>query len=122
MNFLVKAMASSLDLTLMRAKPPTSSLASVKGPSVTLKLPLVRRTRAPSALGRQPSVARRMPDLKDSSISLPIWVISPSLGGVPSGLSDLKRHRKRMLFLLIFLRIFWELVSVRFLPDGNQLY
>src|SRR5437879_4584925 len=100
----------------MRAKPPTSSLASVKGPSVTLKFPPVRRTRAPSALGRQPSVARRMPDLKDSSISLPIWVISPSLGGVPSGLSDLKRHRKRMLFLLdFFLGIFWELVSVRLL-------
>jgi hypothetical protein len=52
-------MASSLEFARRIANPPTSSFASVKGPSVTVKFPLELRTRAPSALGRQPSVPNR---------------------------------------------------------------
>src|SRR5216683_1109390 len=89
MKVLVNLMASCFDFAWMRAKPPTISLASVKGPSVTLNAPSVLRMRAPSALGRQPSVARSVPDLKDSSMNFPISAISPWVGGAPSALAGL---------------------------------
>src|SRR6267154_6576533 len=63
------------------AKPPTSSFDSVKGPSVTLTLPLVDRTRAPSALGRQPSVVISQPAFIPSSTSLPILAMAYCDGG-----------------------------------------
>src|SRR5258705_13178130 len=74
-------MASSLEFARRMAKPPTNSLDSVKGPSVTLTFPLVERTRAPSALGKQPSEAISQPAFIPSSISLPILSISCCEGG-----------------------------------------
>src|SRR5215510_5905163 len=97
----------------MTAIPPTTSLASVKGPSVTLNLPSVRRTRAPFELGRQPSVASSFPDFKPSSTSFPILAISSCVGGVPSGLLDLYKHRNRMTYLLYR----FEFVSRASVPD-----
>src|SRR5919198_2206984 len=75
-NFRASSIASPLEFTLRIANPPTISFASVKGPSVTVNLPLDRRTRAPTAVGRQPSVASNQPAFIPSSISLPIVAIS----------------------------------------------
>src|SRR5260370_23488012 len=75
-------MASALEFARRMAHPPTTSLASVKGPSVTVTFPLDLRTRAPRALGKQPSVANSHPAFMPSSISLPIAVISSCEGGV----------------------------------------
>src|SRR6266702_4160737 len=74
-------MASALEFARRIANPPTTSFASVKGPSVTVNFPLELRTRAPRALGRQPSVANSQPALKPSSTSLPILAISSCEGG-----------------------------------------
>src|SRR6266851_187383 len=48
---LTHSIASSLDLTCHSQKPAISSLASVKGPSITVGFPAVNRTRAPFELG-----------------------------------------------------------------------
>src|SRR6202008_2219276 len=74
-------MASSLEFARRMAKPPTTSFDSVKGPSVTLTFPFADRTRAPRALGRQPSVATSQPAFIPSSISFPILFISSCDGG-----------------------------------------
>src|SRR5437660_7967393 len=60
-------MASCFDFAWISANPPMISLASVNGPSVTVILPLDKRTRAPSALGRHPSVDSSHPDFIPSS-------------------------------------------------------
>src|SRR5205807_6943860 len=89
-------MASALEFARRIANPPTTSFASVKGPSVTVTFPLELRTRAPSALGRQPSVANSQPALKPSSTSLPILAISSCEGGTPRS-ADLYILRNRMI-------------------------
>src|ERR1700745_1813394 len=93
-------MASSFELVQRIANPPTNSLASVKGPSVTLIFPSERRTRAPRALGKQPSVATSQPALKPSSMSLPILDISSCEGGVFLS-TDLYKLRNFMSFILL---------------------
>src|SRR5215831_1494040 len=85
--------ASSLDSVRSKAKPAISSLDSVNGPSFTVYFPAERRTRDPFALGRHPSVASNVPDLKLSSTNAPILVISSCVGGVPSGLLGLYIHK-----------------------------
>src|SRR5215469_14043109 len=92
-------MASSLEFALRMAKPPTTSFVSINGPSVTLSLSPERRTRAPSALGRQPSVARSQPAFIPSSTSLPMAAISSWVGGVPRS-TDLYILRNRTVSLL----------------------
>src|SRR5580698_5555917 len=83
----------------MMAKPPTNSLVSAKGPSVTLNFPSESRTRAPAELGRQPSVATSQPDFMPSSTSFPIFVISSWVGG-RSGLPGLYKHKNRIVRFL----------------------
>src|ERR1700686_4916616 len=78
---LANWMASSLEFARRMANPPTTSLASVKGPSVTVTFPFELRTRAPKAVGRQPSVASSQPAFMPSSTSLPILAISSCEGG-----------------------------------------
>src|ERR1700722_14000721 len=63
------------------ARPPTTSLDSLNGPSVTLISPLERRTRAPMAVGMQPSRGSKEPALMPSSTSLFMSHISCSEGG-----------------------------------------
>jgi hypothetical protein len=72
---------------------------SVKGPSVTAILPLARRTRAPSALGRHPSVESKTPEADISPISLPMSSIVCGLGGPFS--SALNTHKNLISFLLV---------------------
>src|SRR5262249_49212629 len=81
-KFFASSIASSLDFACRMANPPTISLDSVKGPSVTVTLPSDRRTRAPSSDGRQPSVPSSQPAFMPSSINLPIVAISSGVGGL----------------------------------------
>src|SRR5262245_51157348 len=59
-----------------------TSLASVNGPSSTVTLPPVRRTRAPLALGRRPPLSTMIPDWV---ASIPNWAIASisAFGGGP---------------------------------------
>ena len=54
-------MASSLSRHSISAQPPTSSLASVKGPSTTVNSPSLSVMMAPSAVGEMPPVATITP-------------------------------------------------------------
>src|SRR5207249_1044708 len=64
------SMASSRELASSTAYPPTTSLASVNGPSVTVSLPPARRTRALAELGASPPVSTTEPSRIESSTSL----------------------------------------------------
>src|SRR5688572_27094037 len=92
-------MACSFERASRIAKPPTSSFASVNGPSVTVILSPDFRTRAPSALGRHPSVEIRVPSFMLFSISFSIREISSRVGGTLRS-TVLKIDRYRMTFLL----------------------
>src|ERR1700722_19128024 len=76
-------MASSRDLTCKIEKPATSSLASVKGPSTTVRDLPENLTRAPLELGWRPSRASRTPALISSSLYLPISAMSCGSGRAP---------------------------------------
>src|SRR5207244_8286015 len=54
MNSVAIRTASAFEATFRIAQPPTTSLVSVNGPSVTVILPLASRTRTPSAVGSRP--------------------------------------------------------------------
>src|ERR1700730_4171312 len=88
------------------AQPPITSLASVKGPSVTVILPLVRRTRTPSLLGSRPPVSTRLPSLRDFSTNLPM--ASMSAAGGPDSRWDSEWRMKVRYFMAP--------------PQGFQLY
>ena len=60
-----------------------SSLASVNGPSVTVRLPPSKRTLAPLALGCRPSPASMTPALTSSSLNRVIAASSSVLGILP---------------------------------------
>src|SRR5271170_7897415 len=81
---LTHSMASSRDLTCKIEKPATSSLASVKGPSTTVRDLPENLTRAPLELGWRPSRASRTPALTSSSLYLPISASSCGSGRAPS--------------------------------------
>src|SRR5215469_1714023 len=100
-KFRASSIASSFEFALRMANPPTTSLASVNGPSVTLNLPPARRTRAPSDEGRQPSVDNSQPAFMPSSISFPIATISSCVGGVFRS-TDLYILRNRMAVSLFY--------------------
>src|SRR5579871_726852 len=101
---LVSWIASCFDAAWMMAKPPTSSLVSANGPSVTTNFPSERRTRAPAEDGRHPSVASSHPARNDSSINFPIASISFCVGGT-SGLPGLYIHKYRIAILLSLILI-----------------
>ena len=73
--------ASSFDFTWIIQYPPSSSLASVKGPSVTVGLPPEKVTRAPLALGCRPSRPSRTPALVSSWMKAPIFAMCSAVGG-----------------------------------------
>ena len=78
-----------------------NSLDEVNGPSVTLNFPPDCRTRTPFARGRYPSVGTHAPDFIDSSLSVLIFVISSSVGGVPSGLLGLYTRKNLIVMTLL---------------------
>src|SRR5262249_27691107 len=66
------------------AYPPTSSLASLNGPSITVSFPRPTRTRAPRELGSRPPMSTSVLDRIASSVSLPMAAISSGGGGWPA--------------------------------------
>src|SRR6266568_3283534 len=80
-NRFVHSIASSLSRHSSSAQPPISSLASVKGPSVTVNSPLWYATLVASCTGPTPPVASSTPALVASSTNLPISAISSGVGG-----------------------------------------
>src|SRR3954463_13143754 len=77
-------MASARDLTRKIEKPAMSSLASVKGPSMTVRDLPENLTRAPLELGWRPSRASRTPAFMSSSLYLPISAMSCGSGRAPA--------------------------------------
>ena len=75
---LTHSIASSFDFTWNSQKPAISSFASVKGPSVTVRLPPENLTRAPFELGWSPSPASITPAFTSSSLYFPISARSSS--------------------------------------------
>src|SRR6185503_818872 len=86
------------------AKPPTTSLVSVNGPSVVDSLPPRRRTRAPSAVGRSPAVLINVPSRVISSMSLPMSChtakfVGPGVPGIElDGLAEIPLRRLEVTF------------------------
>src|SRR6266550_433908 len=76
--------ASALFFTCQIQKPATSSLASVNGPSRTVRLLPVYAIRAPFDDGVKPSPASMMPALTSSSLNFPISASSCWVGMAPA--------------------------------------
>jgi hypothetical protein len=72
-----------LGVGLEYGKPPDYFLGLGERAIGNRQLPADSRTRAPRALGRQPSVPSNQPAFIPSSISLPILSISACEGGAP---------------------------------------
>src|SRR5207248_3066170 len=81
MNSVAMRTASALEDVCRIAKPPMTSLVSENGPSVTVILPFLSRTRTPSLLGNRPPVSTSVPSFCDFSTNLPIASISACGGG-----------------------------------------
>ncbi len=85
------------------AKPPTTSLASVKGPSVTVTLPSESRTRAPAEVGCRPTPSTiTQPALPASCTS---WSMASknALDGMPAIPSiDLTNEMNRIVVTPLF--------------------
>src|SRR5262245_35059567 len=77
-------MASSLDRAWIMVKPAMSSLASVNGPSITVRFPPEVLTRAPFELGCSPTPSRKTPAFAISSLYFNIAVMSSVLGMTPA--------------------------------------
>src|SRR6202021_1224259 len=80
MKRLAPSIASSFDFNSKIANPPTTSLASAKGPSTAFTCPRESRTRALFAIGDRPPHAIIVPDFSASSPSFAI-ASRNSLGG-----------------------------------------
>src|SRR4029077_8370722 len=98
MKATADSIASCLDFSSNCAKPPIISLASVKGPSITVTLPPERRTRAPCAVGLGPPFPSMVPALASSSAILAMASIN-GLGGGPCFSECLTIIMNRMVFL-----------------------
>src|SRR5262245_24068440 len=79
--------ASSRDGRSYTAYPPMTSFASVNGPSSTVSLPPVSRTRPPFAVGASPPLSTRTPAC---AASIPRFMIASisALGGGPEFSAD----------------------------------
>ena len=81
---LIHSIASSFDFTWRIQNPAISSLVSVNGPSMTVRLSPENRMRAPFELACSPSPASITPALTISSLNLPIAVSISSDGIAPA--------------------------------------
>jgi hypothetical protein len=80
MNRLPSSIAASFDGKLRIAYPPTSSLASLKGPSVKVTFPLAALTFPPIALGMSPPASTSSPPTRGNS-AVSLSIAASSLGG-----------------------------------------
>src|ERR1700682_1427912 len=100
------SIASFFDLKSKTAYPPTTSLASVKGPSVAVTRPPESRTRVLAAVGASPPLAIIVPALTASSLSFAMASMS-SLGGGPEFFSaDLTSIINRIVTPLLCVFVF----------------
>src|SRR5260370_4212916 len=83
MKAMAPSSASFFDLYSRTANPPTTSLASVKGPSIARTCPFESRTRVLAAVEASPPLTTIVPALTASSPSFAITSMNP-LGGGPS--------------------------------------
>src|ERR1700722_16701879 len=81
---LTHSTASSIDLSCQIQYPAISSLVSVNGPSITVRLSPAKRTRLPFELGWRPSAASRTPAFTNSSLNFPISSHIFCLGMIPA--------------------------------------
>src|SRR6266849_5069182 len=109
--------ASSFDFNSNTAYPPTTSLASVKGPSVVVSCPRETRMRVLIDVGASPPLAIIVPFLLASSPSLAMASIS-SLGGAAIFSADLTSIMNRIAtpLLCIFVFLFQSCIPGRFRP------
>ena len=78
------ASAAAFDFTSIIQKPASSSLVSVKGPSVKVRFDPENVTRVPFELGWSPSPAISTPAFAISSLNCPIAARSSLLGSAPA--------------------------------------
>jgi hypothetical protein len=119
---LTHSIASSFEFTCQIQKPANSSLVSVKGPSITVRLLPENRTRAPLELGWSPSPASITPAFASSSLNFPISARSCWLGISPASESFvvLIRIMNRMAVFPFYL--FVERDAVESTVSGNISY
>src|SRR6476620_8012537 len=84
MNRVVHFSISAFDGASKIAKPPTTSLASVNGPSVTDTLPSESRTRAPAEVGCSPIPSTRTQPALPASCTSWSMASRSALGGIPA--------------------------------------
>src|SRR5438093_9754807 len=75
--------ASAFDFTWISQYPPITSLASAKGPSVTLGFPRENETRVPIEGGWSPSSASSTPAFVSASLNFVISATISALGMAP---------------------------------------
>src|SRR5258705_3828894 len=96
MSFTVASIISCFDSTSKTAKPPTTSLVSAKGPSITVTFPLASRTRLLIAVGASPPASNILPPFDASSLSFAMASINFG-GGGPEFSACLTRVMNRIL-------------------------
>src|SRR4029077_10060836 len=84
MNRVVHFSISAFDGASKIAKPPTTSLASVNGPSVTDTLPSESRTRAPAEVGCSPTPSTMMQPALPASCTSWSMASRNAFGGIPA--------------------------------------
>src|SRR6185295_3681609 len=117
MNFTVASIISCLDSTSKTAKPPTTSLVSVKGPSITVTFPCESRTRLLIAVGASPPASNIVPSFAASSLSFAMASISAG-GGGPEFSADFTRVMNRIITSPFGL--YWQSGHKLFLPGSTH--
>ena len=115
-HFFTHSIASANDFTFHNQNPATSSSVCAKGPAVTVRLSPANRTRTPRELGSRPSPEIMMPAVSNSSLYLPMAVIS-LVSASPSGIfpaSELSVALTRIMTFMV------RLPSQRWQPNRFQ--
>src|SRR6266851_2965622 len=120
MKAMAPSSASFFDLYSRTANPPTTSLASVKGPSIARTCPFESRTRVLVAVEASPPLTTIVPALTASSPSFAITSMNP-LGGGPwfSECLTIIMNRITTPLLCIFVFALQGCISGRLRPGGQ---
>src|SRR5260370_14601744 len=120
MKAMAPSSASFFDLYSRTANPPTTSLASVKGPSIARTFPFESRTRVLVAVEASPPLTTIVPALTASSPSFAITSMNPFGGGpwFSECLTIIMNHIATPL-LCIFVFALQGCIPGRLRPGGN---
>src|SRR5271165_5790541 len=102
MNRLVHSMASALSRYSISAQPPTSSLASVNGPSSTVNSPSRYRTLIASSSGPAAPAVSSTPALVASAMNSPILAMSSGVGGAIGADGSPRVYERYRMVVLLF--------------------